>query len=346
MTFLQGIANGWWQWTAPMSVQLAFLVLIVAVMDRVLRPWIWPRLRFALWMLVVVKLLLPPTLSSPLSVARLDTGVGSTNLGEGGTVTVTLFSIWLAGFLLCTVLIAVRYVRLRRTWLTGSRPLSRSTDAILCRAVSRLRMRRTPDVRIQRRVRTPAVVGFLRPVIILPETLLESASPRQLEHVLLHELAHVARRDPMWSLACLAVQLVYWFHPLVWFARRRIAFLREVCCDETVTRALDGETIAYRRTLLEMARPLLGAPPLGQLGFIHRHSQLLARLRLLERSPTHRSWPRRLVTAALCGTLLLCCVPVAAAPTNTLAALADLPGCLQMRYIVYGMLGEQASDAP
>ena len=83
MTYLQGIANGWWQWTAPMSVQLAFLVLIVAVMDRVLRPWIWPRLRFALWMLVVVKLLVPPTLSSPLSVASLDSGVGSTNLGAG-----------------------------------------------------------------------------------------------------------------------------------------------------------------------------------------------------------------------------------------------------------------------
>ena len=66
--------------------------------------------------------------------------------------------------------------------------------------------------------------------------------------------------------------------------------------------------------------------------------------RLQERSPSTRNGPRRLVTTALCGTLLLCCVPLAAAPTMSMAALAGLPGCLQMRNLVYGMLGEHADD--
>ena len=51
----EGAALLWWQWTAAMSVQLVFVVLVIAGLDRRLRPWIWPQLRAALWMLVVVK---------------------------------------------------------------------------------------------------------------------------------------------------------------------------------------------------------------------------------------------------------------------------------------------------
>ncbi len=62
----EGAASLWWQWTAAMSVQLVLVVLVIAGLDRLLRPWIWPQLRAALWMLVVVKLILTPTLVSPI----------------------------------------------------------------------------------------------------------------------------------------------------------------------------------------------------------------------------------------------------------------------------------------
>ena len=52
----QQAAETWWAWTAAMSVQVTVLVVMVAVLDRVLRPWAWPQLRAALWALVLVKL--------------------------------------------------------------------------------------------------------------------------------------------------------------------------------------------------------------------------------------------------------------------------------------------------
>ncbi|NQV31377.1 MAG: hypothetical protein HQ515_01730, partial [Phycisphaeraceae bacterium] len=65
---LNAIAEQWFQWQWPMLWQSTVLIVLVAVSDRIIRKWAWPQLRYALWLLVLVKLMLPPTLSSPVSV--------------------------------------------------------------------------------------------------------------------------------------------------------------------------------------------------------------------------------------------------------------------------------------
>ena len=344
----EAVASQWWQWTAAMSVQLVLVVLVIAGLDRLLRPWNLPQLRAALWMLVVVKLVLPPTLVSPVSMASIGSSpvsaasMGSaTGLeGQGWNPIPIAFAVWFVGLLAWTAVGALRYRRLRREWLVGAQPLPARLDPILARVARKLNLRHIPRVCIQHAVPGPAVVGFLRPVAVLPTELVERGSPQQIEHVLLHELAHVARRDPLVSLVCFSVQLIYWFHPLAWLARRRLALLREICCDQTVARALGGSTSGYRHTLLHMARPLLERPAVGQLGFIHGHSQLLARLQWLERPLPRGPWSRRVVSSALCSLVLLCCVPLGPRPGISLPALEDLRGCLQLRYLVYGMMGD------
>ena len=114
----QQAAETWWAWTAAMSVQVAVLVAIVAVLDRLLRPWAWPQLRAALWSLVLVKLVVPPTLSSPLSRAGLGLETGEPRIAtQSVDLPLIAFSIWLTGILLCTLALVLRYRRLRREWL-------------------------------------------------------------------------------------------------------------------------------------------------------------------------------------------------------------------------------------
>src|SRR5205085_1195403 len=132
----------------------------------------------------------------------------------------------------------------------------------------------------------PALVGFVRPVIVIPRELVKTGSRSSLEHVVLHELAHYRRLDPWMGLGCLILQIVYWFHPFVWMARRRVAMLLEICCDRTVTEALSNDHLAYRCTILELARPLLESRPVWQLGFITPRSQLMQRLDWLSRTPS------------------------------------------------------------
>ena len=128
----EGAAALWWQWTAAMSVQLVLVVLVIAGLDRLLRPWIWPQLRAALWMLVVVKLVLPPTLVSPVSMASIGSSpvsaasMGSaTGLeGQGWNPIPIAFAVWFVGLLAWTAVGALRYRRLRREWLVGAQPRS------------------------------------------------------------------------------------------------------------------------------------------------------------------------------------------------------------------------------
>ena len=100
-------------------------------------------------------------------------------------------------------------------------------------------------------IAVPATVGFIRPVVLLPACWRQWSEPK-LQAVLAHELAHVRRAD--WLVITLAElnRAVYWFHPLAWFLRRRLAELAESNCDDAVLEA-DGDRAQYARHLLEVA---------------------------------------------------------------------------------------------
>uniref|UniRef100_Q01SU6 Peptidase M56, BlaR1 n=1 Tax=Solibacter usitatus (strain Ellin6076) TaxID=234267 RepID=Q01SU6_SOLUE len=83
----------------------------------------------------------------------------------------------------------------------------------------------------------PVAVGFLRPAVLLPESLLDELTPVELEHVLLHELAHLARRDDWTNLLTRLAWAVFALHPVAAFALRQIDRERELACDDWVVSA-------------------------------------------------------------------------------------------------------------
>jgi bla regulator protein blaR1 len=102
-----------------------------------------------------------------------------------------------------------------------------------------------PEVRMSRGLLEPALVGIVRPVLLLPRGIGEHLSQAQLGAVLEHELAHWRRRDNLTAAAHMLVEVVFWFHPLVWWIGARLVEERERACDEAVVRAgHDGRTYA------------------------------------------------------------------------------------------------------
>jgi bla regulator protein blaR1 len=83
----------------------------------------------------------------------------------------------------------------------------------------------------------PGVVGILRPVLLMPEGLVERLTPAQLDAILAHERAHVRAHDNLLAVVHMAVEAIFWFHPLVWWIERRMIDERERACDEAVVRA-------------------------------------------------------------------------------------------------------------
>jgi bla regulator protein blaR1 len=96
----------------------------------------------------------------------------------------------------------------------------------------------------------PIVVGLWRPTVYVPAFLLDELPPPQLEAMLMHELAHVRRRDTWVAVMQFAAQTLWWFHPVVWWMNLQITRQRERCCDEEVIVGLRGRRADYARLLV------------------------------------------------------------------------------------------------
>jgi beta-lactamase regulating signal transducer with metallopeptidase domain/uncharacterized membrane protein YkoI len=161
-------------------------------------------------------------------------------------------------------------------------------------------------------VRVPVTAGLVRPVIILPETLLREGNTDLLTSAIGHEFIHVARHDYALNFIYELLYLPVSFHPLAALLRSRIKQTRELCCDELVTeRILNAET--YARSLVALAS---SAPPLRPLSVtttvgIADADILEARIMsLLSKPKKNRRWKKSLLVVV---SLLLLVPSVAAA---------------------------------
>jgi hypothetical protein len=105
----------------------------------------------------------------------------------------------------------------------------------------------------------PGVVGWRRPVLLVPQGIEDHLTPRQLDAVLAHELCHVRRRDNLTSTIHMVVETVFWFHPLVWWIGARLIEERERACDEEVLR-LYGDPRVYAEGILNVCKRYARAP--------------------------------------------------------------------------------------
>ena len=98
------------------------------------------------------------------------------------------------------------------------------------------------------RVQVPTVIGWLRPVVLLPVSCLTGLSPEQIEAVFCHELAHVRRHDYLVSVIQSVIETLLFYHPAVWWVSRQVRRERECCCDALAVGA-GGDVLAYARAL-------------------------------------------------------------------------------------------------
>ena len=130
------------------------------------------------------------------------------------------------------------------------------------------------------------MVGYFRPVILLPVSLITSIPAAQLEAILAHELAHVQRHDFAVNLLQTLIETLFFYHPAVWWLSHRIRVERENCCDDLAVSVLDNR-VEYGRALLALEE-LRGTTTSLALGV--RGGSLLDRIqRLVRRDPAERT---------------------------------------------------------
>lgn len=272
-----------------MSVVAGWLILAIAAIRPLLKKA--PKaLMCALWALVALRLILPFSLESTLSLIpsaqtvspdiidsqqpSIHSGIPAINsainpvlsssfapdsAAGGNPLGIWTFAaavIWLAGMAAMLVYAAISYLRLRR----------KVREAIPLR----------DNVRLCDHIKTPFILGVIRPHIYLPSDMDEADT----SYVIAHENAHLKRRDHLWKPLGFLLLAVYWFNPLVWLAYIFLCRDMELACDERVIKGmgLAGKK-AYSQALLScsMPRRMIAACPLafGEVGVKERIKTVL-----------------------------------------------------------------------
>ncbi len=141
----------------------------------------------------------------------------------------------------------------------------------------------------------PAVIGWLRPAVIVPTSLITGMSPQELESLLAHELAHIRRHDYLVNLWQTVVETLLFYHPAVWWISGVMRAERENCCDD-VAAVMCGDRIVLAKALARMEELRCHAPGLAMSA---RNGSLLHRIRRILLVPESHSfgwWPAGLIS--------------------------------------------------
>jgi beta-lactamase regulating signal transducer with metallopeptidase domain len=235
---------------------------------------------------------------------REDRRTESSPQGPAGdflTAESVVLSLWAAGALALLARLMAGRLRLRQL-RRRCPPLGSPEVVAICREAARVvGCRRRVALAQGERTSVPSTFGLLRPVVLLPAGV-EAWPEDRLRSVLLHELSHVARFDPLPQLLAELVCIVHWYNPLAWFAAQRLAELRERACDDRVL-AAGIAAPDYAGHIVEAARQaFLGRNPQSALAIVRR-SGLETRLReildpAVPREPVTRSQRLRVLIAA------------------------------------------------
>ncbi|HLK22879.1 MAG TPA: M56 family metallopeptidase [Bryobacteraceae bacterium] len=255
---LTPLANHLWQ-----STVFAAALALLSLVFRRQRA----KVRYALWLAASVKFLIPfavlmsigsqleirparsiaqsaiPVAMEQITQPFVPAAPAKREVQPESRITAVLLGIWMCGFAAVLFSWLVQWRRIRAAVRTAS-PLDLD---IPIRAMS------------SKMPLEPGVFGVFRPVLLMPEGILDRLSPAQLRAILAHELCHVRRRDNLAASVHMLVEAIFWFHPLVWWVGARLVEERERACDEAVLSAA-GEPEIYAEGILNVCKYYVSSP--------------------------------------------------------------------------------------
>jgi len=266
--YLSPLANHLWQST--------IVTAVAAVLAMALRKNA-ARVRYWLWFLAAVKFLIPfsilvsighqfewyapPVVTQRPISAVVEIGMPfelvsvaylasppSPAVPRVSPVFIVLLSVWVFGFAVSIGLWLRSWKRVR-TALSAARPMDLDLPIIDSRV----------STMVSPALLEPAVFGILKPVLLLPDGIVDRMTPDQLKAVLVHELCHVRRRDNLSTAIYMVAETLFWFYPLVRWIGARLVDERERACDEEVIR-LGNEPIIYAEGIVGVCKGYLESP--------------------------------------------------------------------------------------
>jgi multidrug efflux pump subunit AcrA (membrane-fusion protein)/Zn-dependent protease with chaperone function len=257
-----GVINHLWQSTL-FALAVALLTLACRRNRAQVRYWLWlsASLKFLVPFALLISLggtvrdalaarTIAPEFAAPavslklLQIAQPFADVSFSPAPEATHwLPIAIFALWACGF---GAIVLMRW----RGWLRVQAAVRASTPIDIGASV---------EVRSSPGLLEPGVVGFLRSTLLLPQGILQTLSPPQLEAIVAHELSHIRRRDNLTAALHMLVEAVFWFYPLVWWIGARLVHERERACDEAVL-SLGTRPGDYAEAILNVCKLCVESP--------------------------------------------------------------------------------------
>jgi len=235
--------------------------------------------RFSLWMAAMLSIATLPLAEAFSRADRpITSGASRAALTLPAGWGTALFLLWASISLLLLTRVVVGVVQLARLRNSAAQVDIAALEALPRQTLIDFQQHRETALCVSGRVSVPTAVGLFRPAVILPVWTLSELSAADLNSVLVHELAHLRRRDDWTNLLQKVVRAVFFFHPAVWWIESRLSLEREMACDEHVL-ANTEDPRAYAECLVSLAeRGLLHRAIMLAQGAVHRVKECSARV--------------------------------------------------------------------
>ena len=298
-------------WLLAASLRASLLTLATLLIQAALHRHLGARMRYALWLPVLIVLLMPVLPQSQWSIEQVFQAIPPSAQINPAPILASmeqtpavfeapaptqdhfnwqrlLLISWVSVSAGMLILGSFSFILTLRRFKRVRHPASDELLATLAQIAHEMRLRHVPQVLIAPSVSSPAVTGLLHPTLLLPAEFDREFTPAEARLVLKHELMHLKRGDlPLNALMCVLMAL-HWFNPLLWIAFFKVRADREAACDAQVLHdASNDRRIEYGHALLKVETAFCPRGfSLGFVGIFQRGSALRSRIQSIA---THRA---------------------------------------------------------
>ena len=279
---IDAISNLWFVFFLNNSLQLLIFFGIITFIAFLFRKSS-PLFLSYLWIIVFLKTVLPPRIYLPVFSETVlfsknilpQFYVSNSEISSSFPYKAVLFFSWLS----VVLFLFIRQIIMEKNL---NKKLSDSTEADFSEIVSKLKtkMKINKEIKVyfSENISVPLTRSFLKPKIFLPVKA-KDWNFSELNSIIAHELAHIKRKDIIFLIFETLINILYFFHPLIWFSRNRLSLQREKVCDEMAIRAIKGNAFDYGKCILSNLENCLNLKPKLAFmnGFVFSKNTILQR---------------------------------------------------------------------
>jgi TonB family protein len=270
---IENFARSWLEFILSSSLQLGIFLVLIAAITFIFRKQS-AKFLYILWLIGLFKVLIPPNITIPDFFASvnipIETNIFILPIPDLSFIATTvktpelsyrgyLLLFWIIGILFISVVWIFNNIRFYQGMKQDSFRLDKpELDRLVKYKNSRIKFISGPNITI------PFTRGIFRPKIFLPNQAM-TWSRNELRAVVLHEYAHIKRKDILVIAFQNIIQILFFFHPLVWLANIQITRYREKACDDFAINAMNANSVEYSKLLLKSIDKALNRQPLPSL---------------------------------------------------------------------------------